>query len=123
MVKRYNRKQRVNDLIQSELAAIIQNEASDLHIGMVTVTSVEVAPDLSYAKVFVSVLEDDKVKETVATLNGATKLFRYHLAHAVKLRITPELKFIYDDSTVRGNRISSLLLNALKDAPDDDIKK
>jgi ribosome-binding factor A len=90
---------------------------------MVTVTDVEVAPDLSHARVFVSVLEDDKVKETVAALNGAAKTLRYALAHAVKLRVTPDLKFIYDDSTVRGNRISSLIHDALKNVPSDDHKK
>ena len=122
MAKRYSRKQRVNDLIQTELAALIQKDAGDLHIGMVTVTGVEVAPDLAYAKVFVSVLEDDKVKETIAALNAATKSFRYQLAHAVKLRVTPELKFLYDDSTVRGNRIHTLLIGALKDVSKDDKK-
>jgi ribosome-binding factor A len=123
MSKRSNRSQRVNDLIQAELAAIIQKEANDLQIGMVTVTSVDVAPDLSYARVFVSVLEDDKVKETIDALNHATKSIRYNLAHAVKLRITPQLKFVYDDSTVRGNRISSLINDALKNTPSDDRKK
>lgn len=123
MSKRYNRKERVNDLIQSALAEIIQVNASDLQIGMVTVTGVEVAHDLSYARVFVSVLEDDKVKETISALNNAAKFIRYNLAQTVKLRITPELKFIYDDSTVRGNRISSLLDSALKDISRDDNKK
>jgi ribosome-binding factor A len=121
--KRFNRKQRVNDLIQTELAAIIQREAKDLHVGMVTVTGVEVAHDLSHARVFVSVLEDDKVKETIDALNTATKFIRYNLANAVELRITPELKFVYDDSTVRGNRISSLINDALKNVPSDDNKK
>lgn len=120
MAKRNQRKQRVNDLIQAELAAIIQREASELHVGMVTVTEVEVAPDLSYARVFVSVLDDSTVKETIAALNNATKFLRYSLAQTVKLRVTPELKFIYDDSTVRGNRISSLIHDALKDIPTDD---
>lgn len=122
MAKRYSRKQRVNDLIQTELAAIIQRDSKELHIGMVTVTGVEVAPDLSHAKVFVSVLEDDKVKETIKALNAASKSFRYQLAHAVKLRVTPDIKFHYDDSTVRGNRITSLLFDALKDIPTDDKK-
>jgi ribosome-binding factor A len=120
MPRRYNRSQRVGDLIQTELAAIIQKEATDLNIGMVTVTGVEVAPDLSYARVFVSVLEDGKVVETIAALNSAAKHLRYNLAHAVKLRITPELKFIYDDSTVRGSRISSLINDALKNTSSND---
>ena len=123
MPRRYNRMQRVGDLIQIELAAIIQRDTQNLNIGMVTITSVEVAPDLSNARVFVSVLEDDKAKETIAELNNASKHFRYDLAHAVKLRITPQLKFIYDDSTMRGSRISSLIDGALKQSTSDDNKK
>ena len=63
---------------------------------------------------FVSVLEDDKATETLAALNNAAKFLRYELANAVLLRVTPELKFIYDDSSVRGSRISSLINDAFK---------
>ncbi len=120
--KSFSRIQRVADLIQTALAEILQREAEELHFGIITVTGVEVSPDMSYAKVFISVLEDDKAKETIAILNEAHKNIRYELAHAVKLRITPELKFVYDDSTVRGNRISSLINNVLKDhnTPNDE---
>jgi ribosome-binding factor A len=118
--KRNNRKQRVNDVIQSALAVIVQEASSDLDIGMVTITGVEVAPDLAHAKVFVSILDDTQIKETIKKLNAGSKTIRYALAHAVKLRMTPDLKFVYDDSTVRGNRITSLISIALKDAPSDD---
>ncbi|MHB1949283.1 MAG: 30S ribosome-binding factor RbfA [Gammaproteobacteria bacterium] len=113
--KGYSRIQRIGDLIQTALAEILQREAEDRNFGMVTVTSVSVAQDLSHAKVFVSILEDTKVKETIKTLNESAKYIRYELAHAVKLRVTPELRFVYDDSIVRGNRISSLINDALKD--------
>src|SRR5476649_1124979 len=107
--KAYSRIQRIGDLIQTALAEILQRGADDMGFGIVTVTGVSVAQDLSHAKVFVSVLDDTKVKETMKRLNEAAKALRYELAHAVKIRVTPELKFIYDDSTVRGNRISSLI--------------
>jgi len=110
-----NRKQRVSDLIQNSLAEIIHSEAKDSRFGMITITGVDVAPDLTYAKVYVSVLDEAKAKETVAALNNAAKYFRYSLAQAVDLRITPQLKFVYDDSIVRGNRINSLINDALKD--------
>jgi ribosome-binding factor A len=115
MARGFNRARRINDLIQTTLAEIIQREAKDLRFGMTTITGVSVAHDLSFAKIFVSVLEEDKAAETVLALNNAAKYLRYSLANAVELRVTPELKFIYDDSTVRGNRISSLINNALKD--------
>jgi ribosome-binding factor A len=118
--KGYSRIQRIGDLIQTALAEILQREAEDLNFGIVTVTGVSVSQDLSYAKVFVSVLDDANAKETIQKLNEATKNLRYELAHAVKLRLTPELKFVYDDSAVRGTRISSLINDALKEHKSDD---
>ena len=115
MKKKYNRTDRIADLIQTELAEIIQRDVKGYGFGMVTLTSVEVSHDLSFAKVYASVLDDSKAKESIAALNDAAKYLRYELAHAVKLRTTPELKFIYDDSSVRGQRISSLINDALKD--------
>jgi ribosome-binding factor A len=114
MSKGFKRGQRINDLIQTTLAEIIQREAKDLRFGMITITGVSVSHDLAFAKVYVSVLEEDKASETLVALNNAAKYLRYELANAVELRVTPELKFIYDDSSVRGSRISSLINKALK---------
>lgn len=114
MTKGYSRIQRVAELIQTSLAEILQRDSEEFNFGIITVTGVDVSHDMSYAKIFISVLEDDKAKEVIDTLNESSKALRYELAHSVKLRITPELKFVYDDSTVRGNRISSLIQDALK---------
>jgi ribosome-binding factor A len=115
MAKSNKRKARVADVIQAALAEILRKDAKNFRLGMVTVTSVEVAPDLSFAKIYVSVLEEATAIATVKTLNQEMKYFRHQLAGAVKLRATPELRFIYDDSVVRGNRITSLINNALKE--------
>jgi ribosome-binding factor A len=114
MPKGYSRIQRVSDLIQNELAVILQREAENLGFGLVTVTGVDVSHDMSYAKIFISVLEDEKAKQSIKILNDAAKFIRFELASAVKLRVTPQLKFIYDDSSVRGNKITSLINSALK---------
>jgi ribosome-binding factor A len=113
--KRFSRLNRVEDLIQAALAEIMLQHAEELKIGIVTVTGVAIAQDFSFAKVFVSVLDDANATAIIKTLNEVTKNFRYELAHAVKLRITPELRFVHDDSSARGNRISSLINHALKD--------
>ena len=113
--KGYNRNQRIADLIQTTLAEILQKNVEDTRFSMITLTAVEVAQDLSSAKVFVSVLDEEKVVETIAALNNANKYLRYLLANAIELRVTPELKFVYDDSVVRGSRISSLINDVLKD--------
>lgn len=113
--KGYSRIQRIEDLIQTAMAEIIQRHAEELHLGIVTVTGVSVAQDFSHAKIFVSVLDEENAEKIIDALNEETKNFRYELAHSVKIRVTPELRFVYDDSTVRGNRITSLIDNALKD--------
>lgn len=116
MKRGYDRRQRVNDLLQKALANLLLQDMSDDRFRLVTVTSVDVSRDLSFAKIYVSVLMDDdlKIKDTVKALNNATKSLRYNLAQAVKLRIVPEIKFVYDGSTARGFRISSLIDSAVK---------
>lgn len=115
MPKSYSRAERVEDLLQNTLAEILQRKEEALHFGLITITGVKISPDFSFAKVYVSLLYEDKAKEAIHALNEESKEIRYELAHSVKLRITPELKFIYDDSAVRGQHISSLIDKVLKD--------
>lgn len=114
MPRSYSRTDRVGELIQNTLADILQKDFTFPEFGLITVTGVSVSPDFSFAKVYVSVLFEDKAKEAVAALNEEAKALRFQLAHQVRLRVTPELKFFFDDSTVRGSRISSLIDQALK---------
>jgi ribosome-binding factor A len=115
-----NRMQKVAGLVQTTLADILLKNSEDKRFQMVTITSVSLAKDMSSAKVFVSIWDEEKVKETVKALNNAAKFLRYALAQSkVEMRVIPALKFIYDDSTVRGNRISSLLHTALKNTDKD----
>lgn len=116
MKRGYERTQRVADLIQKSIAQMLLTEMSDDRFRLVTITGVNITRDLSYAKVFVSVLMDDekKIKEILFALNQSAKSLRYNLAKTVNLRVVPELKFIYDESTARGFRISSLIDSAIK---------
>jgi ribosome-binding factor A len=116
-----NRMQRIAGLVQATLADILLKESEDPRFHMVTITSVSLAKDMSSAKVFVSVWDEDKAADTISALNKAAKFLRHALAQSkIELRIMPELKFVYDDSTVRGNRISSLINDALKNKPQDE---
>jgi ribosome-binding factor A len=112
----YDRTRRVADLLQKTLAQMLLQDMSDDRFRMVTVTGVTVSRDLSYAKIYVSMLFDDaeKIKQVVDALNRAAKSLRYQLAKEVELRIVPELKFIYDESTAHGFRISDLIDAAIK---------
>lgn len=116
----YDRTERVADLIQKALAQLLLQEMSDDRLRLVTVLSVTVSKDLSYAKVYVSVLldEPDEIQHIIKNLNRSAKSIRYQLARMVKLRIMPELKFVYDESTARGFRISSLIEDAMKNNKD-----
>jgi ribosome-binding factor A len=119
-----NRMDRVSQLVQTTLADILLKESEDTRFHMVTITSVILARDLSTAKVFVSIWDETKVEETIAALNKASKYLRYALAQSkIEMRVIPELKFYYDDSTVRGNRIQSLLNTALKNTKTEDNDK
>ena len=110
MKRGFDRTQRVADVIQKALAQMLL-EMNDARFRLVTVTSVTMSRDLSYAKVYVSVLVDepDKIKSIIDDLNQETKALRFQLAKAVKLRIVPELKFVYDESTAYGFKIRNLL--------------
>ena len=110
-----NRMQRVAGLVQITLADILLKESEDERFHMVTITHVSLAKDLSSAKVFVSVWDETKASEILEALNHASKYLRYALAQSkIEMRVIPELHFIYDESTVRGNRIASLINDALK---------
>jgi ribosome-binding factor A len=111
----FDRTQRVGDMIQKTLAQMLLQDMSDDRFHLVTITSVVVSRDLSYAKIFVSVLADEveKIKQIVIALNRAAKPLRYQLAKEVDLRIVPELKFVYDESTAHGFKISGLIDSAM----------
>jgi len=122
MPKEYQRTDRVADGLQKEIARIIQRDLRDPRLSMVTVMSVEVSRDLSYAKVFVSVLGDEaQVQETLATLKRAKGHIRSLLAKRITLRIMPDLNFIYDDSVTRGTHVSHLIDEATE--RDETIKR
>ena len=105
---------RLADQIQRDLSGIIRLELKDPRIGLVTITGVELSPDLTHAKVFFTVLGDeDKVTETAGTLRRAAGFLRSELAHGLKVRVTPELHFVYDESVVRGARLSKLIDDAV----------
>lgn len=115
MAKAFKRTDRVSQQVKKSLALILQREVKDPRIGMVTVSDVEVSRDLAYAKVYVTFLNDDKesIKEGLEGLNKASGYIRSLVGSAVKMRVTPELQFIYDSSLVDGMRLSNVVTNAI----------
>ena len=117
MAKEYSRTQRIGDQMQRELALLIQREIKDPRLGLVTITGVDVARDLSHAKVFITVMgQDDNaevIKQNTAVLNDAAGFLRMHLGKAMKLRTVPQLHFTYDASIRRGAELSALIERAV----------
>lgn len=99
---------RVNSEVQREMSQIIREDLKDPRIhSMTSVMSVEVTPDLKYAKIFVSVLGDDEEKEkTMEGLRKSASYARHQLARRMNLRNTPELTFVLDTSIEYGVKMS-----------------
>jgi ribosome-binding factor A len=108
------RQRRVADQIQRELAEIIRGELKDPRVGMITLTSVDVSPDLAHAKVFFTTLAEDAHREEVLKgLKRASGFLRSELGHRIKVHNTPELHFVYDASVERGMRLARLIDDAV----------
>lgn|SRR5690554_331391 len=115
-MREFKRTDRVGDQLQKELAVLIQREVKDPRLGMVTVSGVTVSRDLGYADVYVTLLGEDspeRVKENLKVLRQAGGFLRSQIARRIKLRHVPELRFHYDESVVRGQRLSSLIEQAV----------
>lgn len=113
------RLQRISDMLRRELSVMIQ-QLDDPRLTMISVMDVKVSRDLSHAKVYISCLEEDKVKEMLAVLNHAAGYLRHQLAQTVELRIIPNLRFYFDDALVRSGRIADLLNEEEKNHPKDE---
>ena len=101
--------ERLNHVFMQEISNILMTEIKDEDIKFVTVTGVDITSDLSYAKVYVTVFDEDKRKTTLEELNGASHFIRGKLSERVEIRHTPELKFIYDESIEYGNHIEEII--------------
>ena len=106
-----NRIGRINEEIQRELAALLRTVKDPRVHGLVSITHVDTTPDLRYAKVFVSVLNQQDGKEVIRGLKSAGGYLRRELGHALQLRYTPELTFVRDDSIDQGAHILDMLRN------------
>ena len=104
-----NRIGRINEEIQRELSALIPAVKDPRVSGMISVTAVETTPDLRYAKAYISVLDKENGERVLKGLRSASGWLRRELGSALKLRYTPELSFVQDDSIVKGAHILELL--------------
>jgi ribosome-binding factor A len=118
------RQNRINDAVKEEMAQILR-DVKDPRItdALVSITAADVSADLKFAKIFFSVLGDDK-NEVLKALKSAAGFFRSELAKRINLRITPQLTFEYDNSMEYGANISNILktldIKPLEEDEDDE---
>ena len=105
-----NRIGRINEEIQKELSALLRNlKDPRVQDTMISITHVETTPDLRYAKIYVSFLQEERAQDALKGLKSAGGYLRRELGAALKLRYTPELQFVEDDSIGQGAHILSML--------------
>ena len=114
-----NRISRINEEIQKELASLLRNlKDPRVTATMISITHVETTPDLRYAKVYASFLQEEKAKEALKGLKSASGYLRRELGRALQLRYTPELVWTLDDSITYGAKMMKLI-NSLEVGSDD----
>lgn len=107
---REQRLRRIADQIQRELSRLLRRELKDPRVGFITLTGVEVSPDLAHAKVFFTTLGDaQSLSRTEEGLKRAAGFLRAQLGGRLKLRVTPELQFRHDPTVEHGARLSQLI--------------
>ena len=123
MPKDFSRTSRLGEQIQRDLAKMIQFDMKDPRLGMVTLNAVKVAKDLGYADIYFTVMgakgetdestEEEIRNNAVKILNDAAGYLRGELARDMKTRTTPALRFHYDESLLRGHRMTNLINKAV----------
>ena len=100
---------RLNHAFMEEISMILMEEVRDEDLKFVTITGCDITNDLSYAKVYFTVLDIDKKEKVLEDINNAASFIRGKLSERIEIRHTPELKFIYDDSIEYGEKIEKII--------------
>ena len=106
-----HRSERIRKTLMKEISDIIQKELKDSRIsGIISITDIELSHDNSFAKVYYSVFApEDKKQETINAVSENTSKIRYEIGRRIRLRLTPELRFIPDNSLERGANVTALI--------------
>jgi ribosome-binding factor A len=113
-----NRLKRLSSLMIQTISEVIRKELKDPRIGFVTITDVEISPDLRHAKVFVSAFGDDSQKDAaVAGLNSASGFIYKQIRPEIAIKRVPSLRFFRDDSIERGVKVCDVIRRARESDP------
>ena len=104
------RMRRVDEAVREVLSDVLAHEVKDPRVGFVTVTDVKTSPDLSHARVYVSVLGDaDAVQASLEGLQSACGFLQGRVGNELRLKHTPTLSFFHDDTAERAQRLERLM--------------
>ncbi|HEV7767185.1 MAG TPA: 30S ribosome-binding factor RbfA [Thermoanaerobaculia bacterium] len=121
-MKKTRRTSRVGENVRDALVQILRTDIRDFDFGWSSISEVEVAPDLHYARVYVTGLKEEDTQKVVEELRKVAGQVRHHLARRINLRYTPELDFRYDETAMRALRVETILREVLppKEATQDE---
>lgn len=115
------RRRRVEDQLQRELSELVRLEVRDPAVGLITITGVDVSPDLAHAKVFFTRMgTEEEQLAAAAGLKRASVFLRSMLGRRIRLHSTPSLNFVFDQSVERGIKLSGLIDEAIRSGPKSD---
>lgn len=113
-MRKTKRTSRVGETIRDALVEVFRHDLNDSRLAMVSIMDVEVSPDLQVALVFLSSLKEDETRQIVKDLAAQQGRIRHFLGKRIRLRLTPELDFRYDETSARAGRIEQLLADIKK---------
>ena len=114
MPREFSRSERMAEQLRRELAEIVRDEIKDPRLGFVSFTEVRMSRDLSHAVIYCSVLNSEDQAESIEVLNRAVGFIRKEIARRIRARIVPTIKFVIDDSVMRGAAMDSLISKAIQ---------
>ena len=116
MASNSNRMNKIDEELKKEISSIISLELKNPHLtGLISVSKVKTTPDLKYARVYVTMINEKSKKENLSILKQSSGYIRSAIAKKINLRYTPELIFEFDDSIEYGSRIDEILKDITKD--------
>ncbi|MFH1446112.1 MAG: 30S ribosome-binding factor RbfA [Chloroflexota bacterium] len=117
------RLKRISDQVKQILSITLQSRIGDPRLAGIFITDVEVDRELEYANIYVSAIEgQDRAQEAIAALNNARGFLKFELAQEIDLRVIPKLKFYWDETPEKADRIDTLLAQIRGDLPEADIE-
>ncbi len=114
-MRKTRRTSRVGETLRDAMVEVFRRDLNDSRLALVSVTGVDISPDLHFARVFVSGLNEDETKQIARDLNAQRGRIRHFLGQRIRLRFTPELDFRFDETPARAGRIEKLLSDIKKD--------